>query len=73
MDIHAEKNLLIKMILETDDISLLNKVKLFFASSNKKDFWHELTKEQKAEIEAGIEDIDNGKFVDYNSFMLKHK
>ena len=73
MDIHAEKNLLIKMILETEDKNLLNKIKQFFVKSNNIDFWDKLSTEQKTEINEGIEDFENGDFVDYNSFIKKYK
>ncbi len=73
MDIQAEKELLINMILQTDDKSILDKVKQFFVASNKNDFWNTLSTEDKEEIEAGIIDINNGNVVDYKSYMSKHR
>lgn len=59
MDIQLEKLELIKMLAETDDQSIVASVKKIF-SSNKKDFWEELSQEQRDEIEESDRQIDRG-------------
>ena len=71
MDIQLEKINLIKMIAETDDISVITTIKNFF-KTEKKDWWDELTEEQKADINEGIKDADEGRVVPYEDFMQKY-
>ncbi len=71
MDIQLEKINLIKMIAETDDISVITTIKNFF-KTEKKDWWDELTEEQKADINEGIKDADEGRVVPYEVFMQKY-
>ncbi len=71
MDIQLEKINLIKMIAETDDISVITSIKNFF-KTEKKDWWDELSEEQKADIEEGIKDADEGRVVPYEDFMQKY-
>jgi predicted transcriptional regulator len=68
MDIQLEKLELIKMLAETDDQSIIASVKKIF-SSNKKDFWEELSQEQRDEIEESDRQIDRGEFVNFEEFM----
>jgi uncharacterized ubiquitin-like protein YukD len=42
MDIQLEKQKLIKMLAETEDVSIINAIKHVF-KIQKKDFWEELT------------------------------
>jgi hypothetical protein len=37
------------------------------------DFWATLSNEQQKDIELGISEINNGKVVDYEAFMKKHR
>ena len=71
MDIQLEKINLIKMIAETDDISVITSIKNFF-KPEKKDWWDELSEEQKFEIEEGEREIDRGEYVDFEDFMKKY-
>ena len=68
MDIQLEKLELIKLLVETDDQSIIASVKKIF-SSNKKDFWEELSQEQRDEIEESDRQIDRGEFVNFEEFM----
>ena len=61
MNIQAEKLELVRMILDTDNPSILASIKRIFTSSKKVDFWDSLTQSQKEEILKGIEEIENGK------------
>lgn len=74
MDIQLEKLELIKAIAETEDISLIKSLKKLL-KKEKKDWWNDLNDEQKAVIEQGERDIENGDYVTSEDFfeMLKAK
>jgi hypothetical protein len=72
MDIQLEKLELIKLLAETDDQSIIASVKKIF-SSNKKDFWEELSQEQRDEIEESDRQIDRGEFVLFEDVMKKYR
>ena len=71
MDIQLEKLELIKMLAETDDQSIIASVKKIF-SSNKKDFWEELSQEQRDEIEESEREYERGEYVNFEEFIKKH-
>ncbi|MCB0497072.1 MAG: hypothetical protein KDC79_13110 [Cyclobacteriaceae bacterium] len=73
MNIQAEKLEIMKMILETDNPSILESIKRLFTRESSKDFWAELPQEQKDEILIGLQEIDNGDTVNYDDFMKPHK
>lgn len=68
MDIQLEKLELIKMLVETENPSIIEDIKKIF-HREKKDWWDELTDDQKAAIEEGIKDADEGRVVSYEHFM----
>jgi predicted transcriptional regulator len=72
MDIQFEKSELMKKLAETNDISIIEAIKNVFVSQ-KKDFWDELTQEQKEEIEEGDRQIERGEFVLYEDLMKKYR
>ena len=71
MNIELEKSKLIKLLEETNDESILASIKKIF-TTKKKDFWDELTEEQKFEIEEGGRQIERGEFVDFEEFIQKY-
>ena len=73
MNIQTEKLEILKMILETDNPSILESIKRIFVKSATPDFWGNLSVEQKNEISAGIKEIENGDIVDYDELMIKHR
>ena len=72
MDIQSEKLELIKKLAETNDFAVIQSIKKIF-QKEKKDWWDELSEEQKADIEEGIADSDAGRVVSYESVMSKYK
>ncbi|PWA07020.1 hypothetical protein [Flavobacterium laiguense] len=72
MDIQFEKSELMKKLAETNDMSIIEAIKNIF-KSEKKDFWDELTQEQKDEIEEGDRQIERGEFVLYEDLMKKYR
>ena len=72
MNIELEKLALIKLLSETNDESIIASIKKIFIKK-KKDFWDELTEEQKLEIEESDRQIDRGEFFLYEDVMAKHR
>lgn len=74
MDIQLEKLELIKKLAETNDFAVIESIKKIF-QKEKKDWWEDLSDEQKADIEQGERDFENGDFVTSEEFfeMLKAK
>jgi hypothetical protein len=68
MDIQLEKIELIRLLQETENPSIITDIKKIF-QSEKKDFWSELSDEQKAELERADREIDNGDFVTFDEFF----
>ncbi|MBN2237680.1 MAG: hypothetical protein JW729_08965 [Bacteroidales bacterium] len=73
MNIQAEKIEIMRMILDTDNPTILESVKNIFAKSATTDFWDTLPQEQKEDILQGIKDIENGDIVDYEDFIKQYR
>ncbi|MCF6279293.1 MAG: hypothetical protein L3J14_02990 [Flavobacteriaceae bacterium] len=73
MDIHAKKIALTKLLLNTDNASVIQSIKDIFKKVEPSDFWDELSNEEQKEIKQGIKDIEEGKVIDYDTFMVKHR
>ena len=63
MDLQSEKLELIKMLLETNDIVIIEAIKNIF-KSEKKDVWKQLSAEEQEEIDLGILEANRGDQVD---------
>lgn len=72
MDIQAEKYSLIEYITQVKDSRLIEKLKQF-VKANDKDFWNDLTEEQKQEIKVGLKELDEDQKSDYEQVMSKHR
>jgi len=73
MDIHAEKIELTKLLLNTDNPSIIQSIKDIFKKAKTSDFWDTLSFEQQQEIREGSHEIENGETTDYEKFMIKHR
>ncbi len=69
MNIQAEKLELMRMILETENSTLLESIKNLFKKEYKKDFWMSLPDDQKEEILDGVAEAEQGYVIDYNDVM----
>ncbi len=72
MDIQATKTELMHLLLQTEDVSILEKIKNVF-KTEKKDWWDELSDLQKAEIEEGEREIERGEFVTWEDLKKEIK
>lgn len=68
MDIRTTKLELIKTILENENSEFILRV-ADFVKKEKTDFWNELSLSEQKEIKQGINELDKGKRVSYESFL----
>ena len=70
MDIQSTKIELVKTILAIENNEFIQKV-ADFIGKEKVDFWNELSASEQNEIKQGIDELNNGKRVSYDSFLKK--
>ncbi|MDR6968604.1 hypothetical protein J2X31_002627 [Flavobacterium arsenatis] len=70
MDIQTSKIELVKLILNIENSDFIQKVSDFI-KNEKSDFWNDLSVAEQNEIRKGIEDLDNGKRIEYSDFLKK--
>jgi len=70
MDIRTTKLELLKTILETENTDFIQRV-ADFVKKEKVDFWDELSLSEQSEIKEGVEELDKGKRVSFESFLKK--
>jgi predicted transcriptional regulator len=68
MDLQAEKIELVRLLLDTDNQSVLDEIKAIFQKQGH-DFFEDLPQHVKDSIEAGIKDIDNGNVYEHDEVM----
>lgn len=72
MDIESEKLKIIKILEETNDLSIIKAVKKLLTEA-KKDWWDDLTEEQKEELELSVKEFERGEVVSYEDLMKKYR
>jgi hypothetical protein len=70
MDIRTTKLELVKTILDTENNDFIQRI-ADFVKKEKVDFWDDLSLSEQSEIKQGIEELDKGKRVSYESFLKK--
>ena len=70
MDIQTTKIELVKAILDIDNNEVIQKL-ADFIKKEKTDFWNALSLAEQNEIRRGIEELDQGKRVSFDSFLKK--
>ncbi len=65
MDIQAEKIELAKLILSTNDTSLINQIKSLFKDKGE-DWWDELPAHVKQGVNDSVEQANRGEFISYD-------
>lgn len=70
MNIEATKLELMQLLLNTRKESTLKKIKLIFQEESS-DWWTEMSAEEQAEIEEGLQQADNGEVVSHESVMKR--
>ncbi|MDQ6470329.1 hypothetical protein B0A75_01255 [Flavobacterium oncorhynchi] len=72
MDIQLEKLELIKKLVETEDPTIIDSIKKIF-SKKKKDWWDDLTDQQKEDITQSELEFERGEFKSYEDVMKKYR
>ncbi|GGW74787.1 hypothetical protein DFQ11_1141 [Winogradskyella epiphytica] len=70
MDLQSTKIELVKTILAIENMEFIQKVADFINKENV-DFWNELSTSEQKEINQGIDELNKGKRVSYDSFLKK--
>jgi TRAP-type C4-dicarboxylate transport system substrate-binding protein len=71
MNIELEKLELIKMLVETNDSTIIASIKSIF-KKEKKDFWDELSEEQKDILNESLGQYEKGEFTSFEDFIKPH-
>ncbi|WP_281336682.1 hypothetical protein [Flavobacterium eburneipallidum] len=71
MNIELEKSKLMKLLEETNDESILASIRKIF-STEKKDWWDELTEEQQDIINESMEQYERGEYSSFDDFIKPH-
>lgn len=72
MDIQLEKLELIKKLVETEDPAIIDSIKKIF-SKKKKDWWDDLTDEQKENVAQSELEFERGEFTSFEDVMKKYR
>ncbi|KAF2507802.1 hypothetical protein EYY60_17785 [Flavobacterium zhairuonense] len=72
MDIQLEKREAMEMLKETDDPSIIKAVAKLLRK-NKKDWWDDLTDQQKEDIAQSELEFERGEFTSYEEVMKKYR
>ncbi|MCG2420289.1 hypothetical protein K8089_14775 [Aequorivita sp. F47161] len=70
MDIKTSKIELVKMILNIENTTFIQRV-IDFINNEKADFWNELSVEEQTEIKRGIAQLNQGKRKSYKEVLDK--
>lgn len=70
MDFQSSKIELAKLILNLENPKLLNKI-ITLLQSEQADFFDELSKLEKKEIQIGLEQLNDGKRISVDDFLKK--
>jgi len=70
MNIEATKLELMHLLLQTQKESLLKKLQIVF-EEEAGDWWNEISESEQKEIITGLNDADNGDYIDNKSVMKR--
>lgn len=69
MSIETTKLELMKLLLNTQKESVLEKIKDIFRQEASQDWWEELSKEEHQDIEQGLNEFENGQVKSHRDVM----
>ncbi|MFO7447910.1 MAG: hypothetical protein R6W90_16220 [Ignavibacteriaceae bacterium] len=72
MNLETEKLKLIEWIAGLNDDSTIEKIKTLKDHHNQSDWWNEISEEEKAAIEKGLEDIKQGRVTPHEEMKKKY-
>lgn len=73
MNIQNEKLKLIEWIASLQDDSIIERIKLLKMQHSPKDWWDEISDEEKAAIEEGLKDIREGRVVPHEELKKRYE
>jgi predicted transcriptional regulator len=73
MNIQAKKLELVQVILNTEKPSILEKVESLLKKEKITDWWDEISDEEKASIQEGIDQLDRGEGIPHEKVMEEIK
>jgi predicted transcriptional regulator len=67
------KNYLHKLIVETDDVSILSKVQAYFTTLKSKnvDWWDTISDQEKEAVNIGLKQLENGEGIPHEEVKRK--
>lgn len=71
MDIRLEKLELMKMLMKTENPSVLQAIRKVF-QKEEKDWWDDLTEEQQNILNESMEQYEKGEFSSFDDFIKPH-
>jgi hypothetical protein len=71
MDISLKKIELVKKLLATENVSILESIKELF-EKEEKDWWDDLTEEQQNILNESMEQYEKGEFSSFDDFIKPH-
>lgn len=71
MDIRLEKLELMKLLMETENPSVLQAIRKIFQKEDK-DWWDDLTEEQQNILNESMEQYEKGEFSSFDDFIKPH-
>jgi len=71
MNIELEKSELMKLLAETNDETIIASIKKLF-KTKKKDFWDELSEEQKDILNESLGQYERGEYSSFDEFIKPH-
>ena len=71
MDIQLEKLELMRMLMETENPSVLQAIRKIF-QKEEKDWWDDLTEEQQNILNESMEQYEKGEFSSFDDFIKPH-
>ncbi|HSW53979.1 MAG TPA: hypothetical protein VLH59_02715 [Ignavibacteriaceae bacterium] len=73
MNIESEKLKLIEWIKSVQDDSIIAKIKFLKDHQSQKDWWDEISEEEKEAIEEGLKDIAEGNVVPHEQVKKRYE
>lgn len=70
MDIEATKLELMQLLLQTQEVNLLAKVKKVF-EDGQVDWWDDMGKDEKKEVKTGLSQADKGELTSHGKVMKR--
>ncbi|MDE0472844.1 MAG: hypothetical protein OXH57_12995 [Ekhidna sp.] len=73
MNLQAEKLRLIELLLNTNNPSIIERIRSILQTEEANDIWEEITDKQKDEVENALKEVEEGTLVSFEQFLEKHK